>query len=75
MCIACDVPMAVASVAAALELPGISIESARLATDKLAMKERFSRWRAHSWFSPVDSAKVVPTGQQTRPTVSYQARG
>ena len=60
MCIACDVPMAVASVAAALELPGISIESARLATDKLAMKERFASDAVPiPWFSPVKSAKEL----------------
>ena len=60
ICIACDVPVAVASVAAALELPGISIESARLATDKLAMKERFaSDGVPIPWFSPVNSAKEL----------------
>jgi biotin carboxylase len=37
------VPMTVAGVAAALDLPGIPIESARLAADKLAMKEAFRR--------------------------------
>ena len=60
MCIACDVPMTVASVAAALELPGISIESARLATNKLEMKERFaSDGVPIPWFSPVNSAKEL----------------
>ena len=38
MCIAADVPVTVASVAAALGLPGIPLEAARLAADKLAMK-------------------------------------
>ena len=42
MCIASDVPLTVATVAAALHLPGIRIESARLASDKLLMKEKFS---------------------------------
>ncbi len=56
MCIASDVPFTVASVAAALGLPGISLESARLATDKLAMKERFSADGVPiPWFSPVHS--------------------
>jgi len=41
--IAADVPMTVAGVVAALGLPGISIESARLAADKLAMKLAFQR--------------------------------
>ena len=43
MCMAADVPLTVASVAAALNLPGIPIESARLAADKLAMKDAFAR--------------------------------
>ncbi len=43
MCMAADVPLTVASVAAALGLPGIPIESARLASDKLAMKQAFER--------------------------------
>lgn len=57
ICIASDVPLTVASVAAALGLPGIPLESARLATDKLAMKERFfADGVPIPWFSPVESA-------------------
>ncbi len=57
MCLACDVPVTVARVAAALGLPGISVESAMLATDKLAMKERFARDGVPiPWFSPLASA-------------------
>lgn len=41
MCIASDVPLTVASVAHELGLPGITVEAAQLASDKLAMKERF----------------------------------
>lgn len=41
MTLANDVPLTVASVVAELGLPGITIESARLASDKLAMKEKF----------------------------------
>jgi biotin carboxylase len=56
MCIASDVPLTVASVAAALNLPGISIESARLAIDKLAMKQKFEADGVLiPWFSPVES--------------------
>jgi biotin carboxylase len=40
---AADVPMTVAGVAAALGLPGIPAESARLAADKLAMKRALQR--------------------------------
>jgi biotin carboxylase len=39
--IAADVPLTVASVARALNLPGLSLESAFLASDKVAMKKRF----------------------------------
>ena len=42
MCIATDVPLTVATVAAELDLPGIPVEAARLASDKLAMKDRFA---------------------------------
>jgi biotin carboxylase len=42
MCMAADVPLTVASVAAALDLPGIPVEAARLAADKLAMKQAFA---------------------------------
>jgi len=41
MCIASDVPSTVASVSEALGLPGISVRSAEIAMDKLAMKECF----------------------------------
>jgi biotin carboxylase len=43
MCIASDVPLTVASVANELKLPGITIKSAELAMDKMAMKLRFSK--------------------------------
>lgn len=56
MCIASDVPLTVASVAHALNLPGISIETAQLASDKLAMKERFiEKGISIPWFCRVDS--------------------
>ncbi|HWA28511.1 MAG TPA: ATP-grasp domain-containing protein [Lacunisphaera sp.] len=43
MTLASDVPLTVASVAHALRLPGIPVESARLASEKLAMKDAFAR--------------------------------
>ncbi len=56
MCIASDVPLTVASVAHALGLPGITIEAARLAGDKLAMKELFvEKGISIPWFCRVDS--------------------
>jgi biotin carboxylase len=56
ICIASDVPLTVASVAHALGLPGISIEIAQLASDKLKMKERFiKKGIPIPWFSSVDS--------------------
>jgi biotin carboxylase len=42
ICIASDVPLTVAAVAAELGLPGISLEAARLSGDKLAMKRRLA---------------------------------
>jgi biotin carboxylase len=49
--------MTVASVAQALGLPGISLESAHLAADKLAMKDRFAtRGVPIPWYAPVASS-------------------
>ena len=60
LCIASDVPLTVASVASALGLPGIPVESARLATDKLAMKQRFAADGVPiPWFSPVSAAEQL----------------
>lgn len=56
ICIAADVPLTVAGIAAELDLPGISIETARLASDKLAMKQRFSESNIPvPWFNSVES--------------------
>ncbi|MEW6074651.1 MAG: ATP-grasp domain-containing protein [Planctomycetota bacterium] len=55
--IAADVPKTVAAVAARLGLPGPSAETAELATDKLAMKERFAAAGVPvPWFAPLESA-------------------
>ncbi len=60
MCIAADVPLTVASVADVLGLPGIPLEAARLAADKIAMKERFvERGIPVPWFSGVASADAL----------------
>jgi biotin carboxylase len=57
MCIASDIPRTVAAVAAALGLPGISEESARLSSDKFDMKLKFRRDGVPvPWFSLVESA-------------------
>ncbi len=56
MCIASDVPLTVAAVAEELGLPGIPVETARMAMDKLAMKEHFVESGIPvPWFSPVES--------------------
>jgi biotin carboxylase len=83
MCIASDIPLTVASVAHALNLPGIPLESARLASDKLAMKEKFVADRVPvPWFGPVDSAAQVKSAALERgfplvikPVDSRGARG
>jgi biotin carboxylase len=57
ICVASDVPQTVAGVAEAYGLPGPTPETALLATDKLAMKERFARDGVPvPWFAPVGSA-------------------
>lgn len=54
---AADVPMTVAAVAEGLGLKGISMETACLASDKLAMKRRFEESNISvPWFSLVESA-------------------
>ncbi|CAM2067431.1 ATP-grasp domain-containing protein [Sulfidibacter corallicola] len=57
LCLASDVPQTVAAVTTALNLPGISRETAALAVDKLAMKDRL---REHGvaipWYTAVHSA-------------------
>ena len=56
MCLATDVPLTVASVAADLGIPGIPVEVAARAMDKLAMKRRFfTDGVPVPWFHPVKS--------------------
>jgi len=82
LCVATDVPVTVATVAEDLGLPGVSVASARLATDKLAMKERFRRDRVPiPWFAPVASGaelrKLAAGGAPliVKPADSRGARG
>ena len=56
ICVAADAPMTAALVAERLKLPGISVETARLACDTLAMKRRFREANVPvPWFAPVSS--------------------
>jgi biotin carboxylase len=56
ICVAADAPLTAALVAERLKLPGISVETARLACDKLAMKRRFRDAGVPvPWFAPVSS--------------------
>jgi biotin carboxylase len=83
MCIASDVPLTVAHVAAALGLPGISTRSARLASDKMAMKHRFALDHIPiPYFSEITSASDLRSIIRTRgfplvlkPVDSRGARG
>ena len=83
ICIAADVPLTVASVASALGLSGISVESAQLAADKLAMKQRFASDDVPiPWFSAVESAdhlKALVTAHElplvVKPVDSRGSRG
>ncbi len=60
MCVAADVPLTVAIIAHELGLPGISVETARLAADKLAMKERFAdRGVPSPWFRQINSTSEI----------------
>ena len=58
--LATDVPLTVATVAEALDLPGPSLTAARLASDKLAMKQKFSKDEiAVPWYSAVGSPQEL----------------
>ena len=60
ICVAADAPMTAALVAERLKLPGISVETARLACDKLAMKRRFRDAGVPvPWFAPVSSVSEL----------------
>jgi biotin carboxylase len=60
ICVAADAPMTVAAVNARLGLAGISEESAKLACDKLAMKERFlAAGVPIPWFSAVSTPQML----------------
>jgi len=60
--IAADVPLTVATVADRLGLPGISIETARISSDKLEMKKKFILSGIPApWFVPIKSLKELET--------------
>ncbi len=83
LCLATDVPVTVATVATALALPGISLKSARLAADKILMKERFVQDGVPTPpFEEVRSADDIRTAAEKwgwplviKPTDSRGARG
>jgi biotin carboxylase len=83
MCIATDVPLTVATVAAELGLPGIPIEAARRAADKLLMKDRFAADGIPvPWYAPVADAaglRALVEGREStlvvKPADSRGARG
>lgn len=72
MCIGADVPLTVATVAQNLGLPGISVKSAQLAADKLAMKDCFkAAGVAIPFYAPVASAaQLTDLMKHTAPTWS-----
>jgi biotin carboxylase len=60
LAVAADVPVTVAAVADALGLPGVSLETARLAADKLLMKDRFKIAGVPiPWYAPVESPHAL----------------
>lgn len=60
ICVASDVPLTVASVARKLGLPGLSIDTAKLASDKLAMKDQLVREGSPvPWYKPILSVEEL----------------
>jgi biotin carboxylase len=60
ICVAADAPMTAALVAEELGLAGVSVETAMLASDKLAMKQRFQAAGVEiPWFAPIASPEEL----------------
>ncbi len=60
ICVAADAPMTVAAVSQKLGIAGLSRESAHLASDKLAMKERFRQAGVPvPWFAAVNTPQAL----------------
>jgi biotin carboxylase len=60
ICVAADAPVTVATVAAKLGIPGISVATAELASDKLAMKRRFVEHGVPvPWFSEIQTVQEL----------------
>ncbi len=60
LCLACDAPHTAAAVTSALNLPGISPDAARAATDKLLMKEKLSAAGVRiPWFAAANDAETL----------------
>jgi len=60
LCVAADAPMTVATVAERLKIPGLSRESARMASDKFAMKMRFRETGVPvPWFAAVGTPQEL----------------
>ncbi|HXC55540.1 MAG TPA: ATP-grasp domain-containing protein [Rhizomicrobium sp.] len=60
ICVAADAPITAATVAQRLGLPGISVATAQLACDKLAMKQRFSECGVPvPWFSEIATPQAL----------------
>ncbi len=67
MTVGADIPLTVAAVAHELGLPGISLETARLAADKLAMKERFQRdGISIPWFKAITTLQELKEAVKDR---------
>jgi biotin carboxylase len=83
ICIAADIPLTVASVAAALGLPGIPISAAQLASDKVIMKNRLGESGISiPWYQQIRSLNELEKIIQSRgyplvlkPVDSRGARG
>jgi len=83
ICVAADAPLSAAVVAERLSLPGISVATAKLACDKLAMKTRFKEAGVPvPWFAPVaslselsDILKARGTSLVIKPVDSRGSRG
>lgn len=83
ICVANDVPLSVASVAAKLGLPSIPISAAKITTDKIVMKDHFKKYAISiPWYKEIHSLKelidIINNSFETyviKPVDSRGARG
>jgi biotin carboxylase len=75
ICVAADAPVTAATVIGRLGLPGISLATAQLASDKLAMKRRFAECGVPvPWFSEIATPRHSQRSRSSEAAILSSAR-